>query len=175
MLSIPPEVTSEAVNHPVEGPELIHFRNFFEVWDGFAALNAVRAAEPVDSSAQKLQTLEWRRQYGVSEIPRMRATVHLPFSALFPFYREHLGLTALNPVAIVMFTPLVINGPPWFNEYSIFLHIRSAYWMVSERPVTIFSRLDGFNLLMSQTLVRFSLCCCCDMLYLSLTIFHGRL
>lgn len=66
-MSIPPEVASEAVNQPVDGPELIHFRNFFEVWDGFTALHAVRNAEPADSSAQKLQTLEWKRQYGVSD------------------------------------------------------------------------------------------------------------
>lgn len=77
MLSIPPEVTSEAVNHPIEGPELIHFRNFFEVWDGFAALNAVRAAEPVDSTAQKLQTLDWRKQYSVSDVSKR--TISYPF------------------------------------------------------------------------------------------------
>lgn len=64
LLSIPPEVTSEAVNYPIEGPELVHFRNFFEVWDGFTALHSVRGAEPADP-AQKLQALEWRKQYGV--------------------------------------------------------------------------------------------------------------
>jgi len=64
LLTIPPEVTSEAVNYAVEGPELIHFRNFFEVWDGFTALHAVRGSEP--DSGQKLQTVEWRKHYGVS-------------------------------------------------------------------------------------------------------------
>jgi len=62
LLSIPPEVTSEAVNYAIEGPELIHFRNFFEVWDGFTALHTVRGSEP--DSGQKLQTVEWRKHYG---------------------------------------------------------------------------------------------------------------
>jgi hypothetical protein len=64
LLAIPPEVTSEAVDFTVEGPELIHFRNFFEVWDGFTALHVLRGSEP--DSSEKLQTLEWRKQYGVS-------------------------------------------------------------------------------------------------------------
>jgi nuclear pore complex protein Nup107 len=74
LLTIPPEVTSEAVNYPVEGPELIHFRRFFEVWDGVTALNVVRGSEP--DPTQKLPTLEWRKQYGVRIRSHSRQWAH---------------------------------------------------------------------------------------------------
>ncbi|KAF8321303.1 hypothetical protein DL93DRAFT_2130809 [Clavulina sp. PMI_390] len=80
ILSIPAEVSREAANHPVDGPELVHFRNFFEVWDGFAALHAVRGAEPADSTAQKIQTVEWRRQYG-QILDRVREASHDLFTS----------------------------------------------------------------------------------------------
>lgn len=64
LLSLPPQVTSHAVSFGVEGPELVHFRHFFEVWDGFTGLGAVRTSEPIDP-AQKLEALEWRKQYSV--------------------------------------------------------------------------------------------------------------
>ena len=64
LLSLPPQVTSHAVSFGAEGPELVHFRHFFEVWDGFTGLGAVRTSEPIDP-AQKLEALEWRKQYSV--------------------------------------------------------------------------------------------------------------
>jgi len=58
-------VTSHAVSFGVEGPELVHFRHFFEVWDGFTGLGAVRTSEPIDP-AQKMEALEWRKQYSIT-------------------------------------------------------------------------------------------------------------
>lgn len=65
LLSLPPNLTSHAVAFDAEGPELVHFRRFFEVWDGFAGLAEVRASEPGDP-AQKMEALEWRKLYSVS-------------------------------------------------------------------------------------------------------------
>ncbi|KAF9506540.1 hypothetical protein BS47DRAFT_1321765 [Hydnum rufescens UP504] len=65
LLSLPPQVTSHAVSFGVEGPELVHFRHFFEVWDGFTGLGAVRTSEPIDP-AQKMEALEWRKQYSIT-------------------------------------------------------------------------------------------------------------
>lgn len=89
LLAIPPEVTSEAVNYPVEGPELIHFRHFFEVWDGFTALVVVRGSEP--GFGQKAQALEWRKQYGVS-IPCPSEWTHLAVMNRNTSFREILTL-----------------------------------------------------------------------------------
>ena len=64
LLSLPSHVTSHAVSFDVEGIELVHFRRFFEVWDGFADLGEVRTCEPQDP-AQKFEALEWKKHYVV--------------------------------------------------------------------------------------------------------------
>jgi nuclear pore complex protein Nup107 len=70
LLSLPPQVTSHAVSFGAEGPELVHFRHFFEVWDGFTGLGVVRTSEPIDP-AQKLEALEWGKQYSVRSSIKM--------------------------------------------------------------------------------------------------------
>lgn len=65
LLSLPPEVTSTAEQYLLEGPDLIHFRHFFEVWDAFTSVADVRASEPV-GPGQRMEALDWKKGYEVS-------------------------------------------------------------------------------------------------------------
>ncbi|KAF8324711.1 nuclear pore protein 84/107 [Cantharellus anzutake] len=65
LISLPSHVTSHAVSFDIEGVELVHFRRFFEVWDGWSDLGVVRNSEPQDP-AQKFEALEWKKLYSAT-------------------------------------------------------------------------------------------------------------
>lgn len=78
-------MTAEAVNFQVEGPELVHFTNFFDVWEALEVVSNARRAEPAGGDQEKgqlkLARIEWRKQYGVSAI--LATSVSDRFSYLF--------------------------------------------------------------------------------------------